>query len=1205
MDFKKLLDVSFLRQLKHKLSIGNARSIYLNCIPGRYKGRLQLTEFDDALDDVSHTILTELLTKPSFNLQIAIPEVEDEESTSKELSQARKILKSKLEYIISEEKSLKDNLGINTVHFGYPVLAYKKQKDSKMVYAPLLLWEIEIAKNYSKKSTYVISRRPESSVRVNDMLTILLEEDAKVKLGPINEEHLEDGLISYSELKEIIDQINLQLYHGRSNLQLNTVVEELISSDNPKVGWINTGIFGHFKHLKTPIIKEIDRLILELSSGQITSVDIDYQSQRPITSVEIDPSQEQIVSALHQDKNIIIQGPPGTGKSQTISAIIANVLAHNGKCLVVCEKDAALNVIKNNLISLGLDSKLILKIVDPIVDRKLFADFMSSALSHQLFPKATVDNQLNKLVETNNKYLEEINSYKNALYDTSRLDTPLRDLIGTLSKINREKQYPKNVPLNDFNETSVNLDEYKNVLKVVEGKFRKVQSSLNLLNRFNEDYVLTLNPILYRDLSSQLDNLYKLLFKLIEDLFSINEKTSGALFKRQLNISILDKVIAAFSSEVKLINEQINNTKRTLLEVEQIKTKLPIHFNATQSTHVIEYFNEVKQLHQYLEDIITIEEGLLFDYKDLLNTVSSLSSSLKSIYSAITSDQELVSTEDWSTLIEKSLIEYNLKDLTSIPQGTNITSKINDLIETQKQERALNTNNINLHFEQMLYQLSNLPNWSSIKFYLSQKRESTARGPRKTLQYLFNNYLNEILTISPVILTTPVTANVLFAGKEKVFDLVIFDEASQLRLEDTVTCMLLGKKIIVSGDIHQMPPSDYFDSGITFEGGEYEDVIETDEPIDSLAESLLAFSYGLGNYFKDWMLEYHYRSKHPDLIEFSNYAFYGKRLVPIPNQFAASPIEFMQIDGTYVQKKRINIAEAQAIVELLKSDQISTSQSVGIATLNINQRDLIRDLISQEMENNDEFTEKIRLLEESGLFIKNLENIQGDERDVIILSVTFGVNEQGAFNAFFGKINNRQKGYKLLNVLITRAKEKLYIFNSIPKNIYAQFNQLRLNKSELISGKEALYAYLAYAEAASKGDHISRDSILSEISIEQVNSNNHVFETFSESPFEEEVYNLLTKIVPKNRIIQQYRVGGFRIDMVILDEQGQHPILAIECDGEAYHSSEIARGWDIYRQKMLERMGFIFHRIWSPDWWTNSNREILRIAEALKAVKNN
>ena len=483
-----------------------------------------------------------------------------------------------------------------------------------------------------------------------------------------------------------------------------------------------------------------------------------------------------------------------------------------------------------------------------------------------------------------------------------------------------------------------------------------------------------------------------------------------------------------------------------------------------------------------------------------------------------------------------------------------------------------------------------------------------AKGMRRnSLRTIIKREFDLFTDFFPVVLLNPSVCSSAIPLEEGIFDLVIFDEASQLRLEDTYASLIRGKAKIVSGDKHQMAPSSYFEvSGALLNPFDGDDDNDDEEEEGDLslqrsdlnladAESLLAFA--VDRNFKESYLSVHYRSRHPYLIDFSNHAFYGKRLIPVPASREYTPIEFIQVDGTY--EGGTNKKEALQVISILR-DKIrpladGSLPSVGIATFNMYQRNLILEEIAEARRSSAEFDLMMGKLG-SSFFVKNLENIQGDERDVIIISSTFGRKLNGSFSQNFGPII-QSKGHRMLNVIITRAKDKVYVCNSIPVEYVSQYVQLTQEKGN--KGRAVLYAYLTYAKAVTDGNEALRANLLNLLSqycIDQLYERNE-FGIGSESVFEDEVFSRLAQHIGINRIQQQYPVGGFRIDMVIHPKHAGGIKIALECDGAKYHNSAEAYAWDIFRQEQLEKFGFVFYRIWSTKWWDSSERELESLLE--------
>jgi len=491
-------------------------------------------------------------------------------------------------------------------------------------------------------------------------------------------------------------------------------------------------------------------------------------------------------------------------------------------------------------------------------------------------------------------------------------------------------------------------------------------------------------------------------------------------------------------------------------------------------------------------------------------------------------------------------------------------------------------------------------------------KRSSSRFKRLSLRQIVQYDANLFTNFFPIILTSPDVASNLFKGMNGYFDIVMFDEASQLRLEDNLPAILKGKQIIIAGDEHQMPPSNYFSK--VFDGLiENEDDLDEEEEIvvdkDNIllsCESLLDFGSELN--FQRKYLDFHYRSRHPFLIDFSNYAFYNQQLKPLPNNFNYVPIKYVQVNGTF--SEHTNEAEAEMVLSIIEKNihrlQNGGYPTVGIATFNIAQRNLVKSKIleRQKFSKFEEFNTKIQELEENGMFIKNLENIQGDERDVIILSTTYGIGKDRKFAQRFGPINH-SKGYKLLNVIITRAKFKIYCCSSIPEQVFMNYKEY-LTTEGSNNKRAVLYAYLAYCKAVSESNNDLRLSVLTTLAENTTKSAS--FDSFRggdlESPFEEEVYQSLADRLGTEKLISQLQFAGFRIDIVYDPRIAGVPKVAIECDGAKYHSSKEAYVYDRHRQKILENYGFVFHRIWSTNWWRNSSRETTKLVDFIRQTES-
>ena len=661
--------------------------------------------------------------------------------------------------------------------------------------------------------------------------------------------------------------------------------------------------------------------------------------------------------------------------------------------------------------------------------------------------------------------------------------------------------------------------------------------------------------------------------------FDNDEYKSEKLTRLQSEANELKKLISSENWTTKNINS--NNLNKLLSEVEILNNSKK------------EYFSNENDLFSYEFRWFQFYNNLTETNKKLIN--------------------ELKNKSNW----RKSFLIHYLNSMLVESANINLPTNDNEHIELDKALKGIENEQLKFikdfwfskqidatrEFEQRNSNLSveNLYN-----------KRSSNRFKRLSLRQIVQYDSNLFTNFFPIILTSPDVASNLFKGMNGYFDIVMFDEASQLRLEDNLPAILKGKQIVIAGDEHQMPPSNYFSK--VFDGSvddeddleeENEIVVDKDNILLS-CESLLDFASELN--FQRKHLDFHYRSRHPFLIDFSNYAFYNQRLKPLPNNFEYTPIKFIQTGGTF--SEHINDAEAEMVLSIIENNinRLPNGEypTLGIATFNIAQRNHIKSKIleRQKFSKYEEFNAKIQELEENGMFIKNLENIQGDERDVIILSTTYGIGKDRKFAQRFGPINH-SKGYKLLNVIITRAKFKIYVCSSIPEQVFMNYKEY-LTVEGTNNKRAVFFAYLAYCKAISENNNDLRISVLTTLS-ENTNKSAS-YDSFIggdlESPFEEEVYQSLAENLGTEKLIPQLQFAGFRIDIVYDPKIIGIPKIAIECDGAKYHSSQEAYLYDRHRQKILEEHGFVFHRIWSTNWWRNTSRETTKLIDFIKNVES-
>jgi very-short-patch-repair endonuclease len=419
---------------------------------------------------------------------------------------------------------------------------------------------------------------------------------------------------------------------------------------------------------------------------------------------------------------------------------------------------------------------------------------------------------------------------------------------------------------------------------------------------------------------------------------------------------------------------------------------------------------------------------------------------------------------------------------------------------------------------------------------------------------------------------SPLSVAQLIDRRSLIFDMVIFDEASQIRPEDALSSLARARQFVVVGDSLQLPPTSF---GVkTIQTPDQDDEEEEDESpvVESILE-LCAAAYGQGP-----MLLWHYRSRDPSLIAYSNKEFYDRklRLFPAPHiRSSDSGVHYVSVRGTY--SARTNLLEAQqcakAAIEFMRA---YPNRSLGIVALNRPQSDLIEielDRLVSQQPNALNYCERWDDSIEP-LFVKNLESVQGDERDVIFISTVFGHDEENNFFQRFGPINSKA-GHRRLNVLFTRAKHQVVVFSSIPLEKIVVGDGAKW-------GVKVLKEYLEFARSGRLEAGLTSGRS-------------------TESPFEEAVMSALR--AEGIHCEPQVGVVGFYIDLAVRHPAfPDHFILGIECDGAAYHNTRAARDRDRLRQEILESLGWKLHRIWSTDWLANPRTELQKLIRAIREL---
>lgn len=666
----------------------------------------------------------------------------------------------------------------------------------------------------------------------------------------------------------------------------------------------------------------------------------------------------------------------------------------------------------------------------------------------------------------------------------------------------------------------------------------------------------------------------------------------------QLILEICSKINEIDSLLLKITNDPHKTiaTRKNLSELLSAGSRAFLESNGRVITEYLAYVNDLRKYELELIDLLEV------DYESSHNGNYDYYSDLKDRASRWSENIELL--KDWAgwnyakkTIIDAGLVPFLKQYESGHIESDNLLAAFRRsifrtfaeyIISSEKELSIFNGkmfegkiakfNEISKYFEQItrseLYSklASRIPSFTNEAVNNSEVgilQKAIRNGGRGiSLRKLFDSTPNLIKRMCPCMLMSPISVAQYFEVEKIKFDLIIFDEASQMPTSEAVGAIARGKDVIVVGDPKQMPPTSFFAIN------QYDEENAEIEDLESILDDCLALS------MPSKYLLWHYRSKHESLIAFSNSKFYDNKLLTFPSpDDIKSKVSNVYVPGHYDRgKTRQNVFEAKAIVEdIIKrlSDPIESKKSIGVVTFSSVQQNLIEDLLSEEFKKDPEI-EKIALDRDEPIFIKNLENVQGDERDVILFSVGYGPDKDGKIYFHFGPLI-RRGGWRRLNVAISRARYEMKVFSTLRSD---QIDISRTSSNEIIGFK----AFLEYSERGKTVLTYSKD-------VKQITT----------SHFE----NNIAEEIRKKGYLVNTNIGcsGFRIDIGIINPQNTSEyILGILTDGYNYQSTKSAKDRDIVRIKVLKLLGWEIYRLWSREWWDNKDKILQEIFEKIENI---
>lgn len=860
----------------------------------------------------------------------------------------------------------------------------------------------------------------------------------------------------------------------------------------------------------------------------------------------LNSAQENIITSMRRGDRLVVQGPPGTGKSQVITGLITSAAAEGRTVLMVSEKKTALDVVYSRLGNLSRYCMMI----DDAADKEGFYLQLREMLDAEQ-PLTRPD--LSGLSEAVDDGIRRLTAIADSLYAPGEFGVePYR--LYTMDRW---------LDLSDRRQ----LEEYRGIKAHVPSELMALgYDRVEALHRRYNDPALARNLKEYSDCVQKTPWLGRMRPDLTE--YDIGEMRAGLM---DLEEQILDL------NRKSLLSRMFSKGK-----VNREATALLSRYMEDYNEHVVRYA---------MEDPSGMLEGL--DDYDLY-------SSRVTVYNRLARDERLygrgllslsedmgLTAAEGNERIRRFIMNTHLQEFDAA--NKDVLQEIRDfdsIIDDIDRSIGLKMELSRAKVEETLR--SNLDHITGSKRRGDILRIAESRR-KWSLRKFIDRYGYELFKGIRVWLMTPESVSEILPLEMGVFDLVIFDEASQMYVEKGIPSIYRAKKVVVAGDHKQLRPSNLGSGRIEYvseEDGEDDEVSAALEE-----ESLLDLAR---TRYDNILLNFHYRSQYEELIAFSNHAFYGGRLYVSPNVKAPDrpPIEVHRVDGRW--ENRSNRAEAARIVELLKDffRERRGSETIGIITFNVSQRDLINDLIDEEAGRDHLFgravgeeMQRFDKGEDVGLFIKNIESVQGDERDVIMFSMGYAKNAEGKLMQRFGWLNNRG-GENRLNVAISRARRKIHIVTSFdPDELHVEDA-----KNE---GPRILKKYLQYAWAVNDGEREHAAAILG--------SFRGVRRPPEQSPIgDAAVADRVHRILVRKgyTVERDVGIGGYTMDLAV--KQDDAYILGIECDSRIYGMSTTTRERDYHRQKYLESRGWRIHRVWTPWMWKDPEDEIARLVKAIE-----
>lgn len=1099
------------------------------------------------------------------------------------------------------------------LYIGYPFV--HGNLDDYIIKAPLILFPIRI--DIIDDSHVEIELVKDMPITLNKALMFAISKEKKINVDDMDMEF--DGEF-HRYFKDITDVLEyLKTFHIEFDEIEKKAISSYESSGDPSerksLKLFNHCIIGRY-NLANSIYTDytelekrrattnsvIDELIFAKrgGNGQKKSISSLYSINK------LDYTQEKAIERINTNGNMVIYGPPGTGKSQTIVNIISDALSRKKRVLVVSQKKAALDVVYNRL---GKIKERSMFVVDPEKEKEFF--YKKCLDAHTAIEIYDCSQDLlnhEKLQDKINNYYLELEKIFNVLYEPGKFGASLETMYEQSSQISKNsydyKIYEELINRKDLLE--INYKELDKALanicendrKNLYFKYKKLQENNSIVDHLKSDLDLY-------TVESAVNRLERLLSNSSIG-FDISKYpycaylVAHAIFNQKDDVDTLRPLI-------KLIVKQ-NNKNGLLSNSARIEKDLESIFK-----EALKEIREKVEEFKFLKEVLT-DNGYQMMISAILNGNSSLFRNLKQALNSYTKIKdikfELTHLED----LDKTILDfaYELSD------GPNKYKQILDnfmairmyieIVEEEKNKKEdlakiMNFNSIKKEILDLKKRQNELANRiASSRFnddYINRFKKSknskdflyqiSKQQNPWTIRKFMNKYGNLMLDLYPCWLLSPENVSTIMPLVKDMFDIVLVDEASQVFIENTLPIIYRGKNIVVAGDSKQLKPTSTFMK--RYMGSDVDDDIDPTTEAALEVESLLDLAT---TRLSSTNLNYHYRSKNEELIDFSNNYFYDSKLEIAPNLVSSKKnqaIKRFKVEGKWVDRK--NEAEAKQVVDLLKKilKTRKNKESIGIITFNSEQAYEISNAISKECKANPRFNEDIvceqnrfENNEDVSLFIKNLENVQGDERDIIILSVGYALNDNGRITTNFGSLSSNG-GENRLNVAITRAKESIYVVTSIEPE------DLKVDKAKN-EGPKILKRYLNYIRAVASNNK-------KEVKVWLNNKKENIDEDITSKDI---IAMEMKSALEKLNYCVDVKVGNTKskVDLAVYDNDLNQYLLGIECINKDYKNIDEMIQNQLYHFGFLESRGWKMYQVWTRDWWFSRSKVINSIVKEIE-----